>query len=94
MARDYWEAAAAEAGFAVVERDEIGSEWREWWEQEGSQRVTSANLQRAARLIRGAARLKERLGETAYEFALADQLWGIYQMIGKLCPTAYVLRLR
>ena len=47
---------------------------------------------RAARIIRGRERLLLRFSERAYEFALADQLWGVYQMIGKLRPTVYVLQ--
>ena len=59
---------------------------------EGTERHTSENLIRAARLLRGGEAVKKRLGEKTYAFAMADQLWGVYQMIGKLCPTAYVLR--
>jgi SAM-dependent methyltransferase len=85
----YFEWCARNAGFAIVERDEIGSEWREWWLVEGS-RDTGTALLTAARLIRGGGELRARMGDRAYEFALADQLWGVYQMIGKLMPTAYV----
>lgn len=91
MNADYFEACAHGAGFTIIERDAIASEWREWWEVEGS-RKTSANLLRAARLLRGGQRVRKLLGENAYEFALADQFWGVYQMIGKLCPTVYALR--
>jgi SAM-dependent methyltransferase len=87
----YFESCARDAGFTIVERDVTGSEWREWWEAEGASRVTSSLL-RAARLLRGAESVRTALGDRAYEFALADQLWGVYQMIGKLCPTAYILR--
>jgi SAM-dependent methyltransferase len=87
----YFETCATEASFAVEERDVIGSEWREWSEADGS-RKTSESLLRAARLLRGGDALRERMGDRGYEFALNDQLWGIYQMIGKLRPTVYVLR--
>ena len=76
----------------MSERDTIGSEWRESWEAEAGSRHTSENLLRAARLLRGSEDVRKRLGEKAYEFALADQSWGVYQTIGKLCPTAYLLR--
>lgn len=92
MNPDYFEACALDAGFTIIERDAIGSEWRESWEVEDGSRHTSENLLRAARLLRGSEGVKKRLGEKTYEFAMADQLWGIYQMIGKLCPTVYVLR--
>ncbi len=92
MDPDYFEACALDAGFTIIERDVIGSEWRESWEVEGGSRNTSENLIRAARLLRGSEAVKKRLGEKTYAFAMADQLWGVYQMIGKLCPTVYVLR--
>jgi SAM-dependent methyltransferase len=88
----YFETCAVDAGFTIVERDVIGSEWRELWEIEGGSQAASQRLLRAARLLRGAESVRKALGATAYEFALADQLWGVYQMIGKLCPTAYILR--
>ena len=91
MDASYFETCATDAGFTIIERDVIGGEWREWWEAEGS-RKTSANLVRAARLIRAEESIRAELGDAAYEFAMADQLWGIYQMIGKLVPTMYVLR--
>jgi len=89
----YFETCATEAGFTIIDRDAIGSEWREWWEVEGSRR-TSTNLQRAAVLVRGVESVRKVIGAKAYEFTLADQLWGIYQMIGKLRPTIYLLRRR
>ncbi len=91
MDPQYFEATALDAGFTIVERDEVRGEWREWWEVEGS-RKTSLALTRASILVRGGDALRARVGDDAYDFAMADQLWGIYQMIGKLCPTVYVLR--
>jgi SAM-dependent methyltransferase len=88
----YFEQCAADAAFTIVERDEIGPEWREWWQADGS-RKTSDSLVRAGQLVRGRDAVTGEFGEDAYAFAMADQLWGIYQMIGKLRPTLYVLRL-
>jgi SAM-dependent methyltransferase len=87
----HFEAVARGAGFAIIECDVVGSEWREWLEADGSRR-TSASLLRAARLLRGAGLVRARAGDEEYEFALADQLWGVYQMIGKLEPRVYVLQ--
>src|SRR5438045_8752842 len=97
----YFEARAQDAGFASVERDAIGGEWREFAETRGydwgggglgSGLSTFDKLMRAEQLIRGEQALRKELGDAAYEAALADCLWGVYQMIGKLCPTIYVLR--
>lgn len=85
------EAAATAAGFAVAGRDIIASEWREWWEEHG-ERTTSTQLLRIARLRRDRERLMHELGPVNYEVELANCHWGVYQMLGKLCPTVYVLR--
>ena len=71
--------------------DVIGSEWREAWEEDGSRR-TSGQLLHAARLLRAADDLRADLGETSYRIELANALWGVCQMIGKLEPRIYVLR--
>lgn len=85
------ETSAGDAGFSVVSTDVIGSEWREAWEEDGSHR-TSRQLLHAARLLRGRSELMAELTETVYRVELANALWGIYQMIGKLEPRIYVLR--
>ncbi len=33
-------------------------------------------------------------GSVAYDAALTETFWGIYQLLGKLTPTAYLLRRR
>lgn len=92
MDPDRFERCATGAGLAIVERDVVGSEWREFWEAEGVERRTSGKLMKAARLFRAPEDLRRDLGDRLYEMAVADQLWGIYQVIGKLQPTIYVLR--
>jgi sarcosine/dimethylglycine N-methyltransferase len=85
------ETVAAEQGFSVASVDVVGSEWREAWEEDGSRR-TSQQLLHAARLLRGRDELMTELTETVYRVELANALWGVYQMIGKLEPRIYVLR--
>lgn len=85
------ERCAREAGLSVVSVDPIGSEWRESWEEDGSHR-TSRQLLHAARLLRDRQELMGELGEIDYRVELANALWGVYQMIGKLEPRIYVLR--
>lgn len=94
MDAGYFDRCALEAGFRIAERDVIGSEWRELWEVQGGAQQASVRLMRAAQLLRGGDAVRKRLGDEAFEFALADQLWGVYQMIGKLQPTCYVLQNR
>lgn len=87
---EHFETEAENAGFVVASKDVIGSEWREAWEEDGTQR-TSHQLLYAARLIRGEDELQSRMGEIPYRVELSNALWGVYQMIGKLEPRTYTL---
>lgn len=87
---DFFERTARAVGFAIAEKDAVTSEWREFWEEDGS-RNTSKQLLRIARMRRNQDELIPQIGETDYTIELADCLWGVYQMLGKLCPTVYVL---
>lgn len=84
------ENAIVAAGFQLVEKDPVGSEWREHWEEDGS-RVTAQQLLRVARMLRNRDAYVEQIGLEPYETELANCRWGVYQMLGKLCPTVYVI---
>ena len=86
----FFEQTARAVGFAIAEKDAAASEWLEFWEEDGS-RKTSAQLLRIARMRRNRDELIPLLSETHYNIEIADCLWGVYQMIGKLCPTVYLL---
>ena len=90
MSRAYFEERAAEARFAVVSVDEIGSEWREHWLETGDHKTVD-HLLRVARLRRREGEFVGRYGRASYEAALWGSIWGVYQLLGKLCPTVYVL---
>jgi hypothetical protein len=77
-------------GLRIVERDDIGSEWRERWEEDG-RRDTSHQLLRIARMRRDRDRLVAALGQSEYDSELANCHWGVYQMLGKLCPRVFVV---
>lgn len=64
---------------------------REYAEEQGDGHI-GRQLLWSARLLREPERFKATLGEVAYAGELANCLWGIYQMIGKLSPVIYVLR--
>jgi hypothetical protein len=49
-----------------------------------------ADLLRLARLRRCEDALAERYGPEPVAAATGGLLWGIYQLLGKLCPTVYV----
>lgn len=78
------------SGLEVVLKDEIGTEWREYAE-ERSQPASQALL-RLARLRRQRDRIVEQAGEDIYGHIEANLHWLVYQFLGKLLPTIYVLR--
>ena len=53
--------------------------------------MTSRQLLATSRMLRNRAAYEERFGTDAYEIMLTSNLWGVYQMIGKLNPRIYVL---
>jgi SAM-dependent methyltransferase len=77
------ESAAAAAGLALAEKAVLGGEWRERVIEEGEWDANEALL-RVSRL--------RRLGMkgTEAESYAADKVWGVYQLLGKLCPTIYL----
>ncbi len=91
MSPEDFEKRALAAGFVIESTDVVGSEWREAWEEDGDG-LTSRQLLYAARLIRRSEQLRAELGEADYRVELANALWGVYQMIGKLEPRIFVLR--
>lgn len=82
---DVIEARAADAGLTLVSKTELGGEWRERMLEDGT---WSANddLLRLSRLWRSGADLEDP--RTAVY--AASWTWGVYQLLGKTCPTVYV----
>jgi SAM-dependent methyltransferase len=79
------ETRAAEAGLTLVSKTELGGEWREHMLEDGTWSANDALLQ-LSRLRRSGANLDDpRVAAYA-----ADKVWGIYQLLGKTCPTVYV----
>jgi SAM-dependent methyltransferase len=75
---------AASAGLRLVSKTELGGEWRERMVEEGTWSANDALLQ-LSRLRRSGAKLDDpRVAAYA-----ADKVWGIYQLLGKTCPTVY-----
>ncbi|APU13114.1 methyltransferase family protein [Actinoalloteichus sp. GBA129-24] len=91
MSPDDFQKRASAAGLVIESTDVIGSEWREAWEEDG-EGLTSRQLLYAARLIRKSEQLRAELGDADYRVELANALWGVYQMIGKLEPRIFLLR--
>jgi len=84
------EAAFRRAGLAVIEKDEVGTEWREYAEERS--RPASRALLRLARLRRQRDRIVEQAGEDIYAHVESNLHWLVYQFLGKLLPIVYVLR--
>jgi ubiquinone/menaquinone biosynthesis C-methylase UbiE len=92
MHPDYFEACARAAGLVIDLVDRIDSEWREHAIESGDRWEELKALLQIARMRRQEEELVQRYGRKQYEGALAGELWGIYQLLGKLCPTVYRLR--
>jgi ubiquinone/menaquinone biosynthesis C-methylase UbiE len=80
------EAAAEAAGLVLHSVDRLGSEWRERMIEDGTWNPAQDLLQ-LARLARGDF---AGYDDTTIAAARGGLLWGIYQLLGKLCPTVYV----
>ncbi len=76
---------AANAGLTLVSKTELGGEWRERMLEDGTWSANDA-LRQLSRLRRGGADFDDAR-VAAYA---ADKAWGIYQLLGKTCPTVYV----
>jgi SAM-dependent methyltransferase len=90
MDEDFFQATAQEAGLSITTRDVVSSEWRERWAEEGSTALLD-DLLGVARLRRSETTQIAHYGRERYEATYANCLWGIYQMLGKLQPTVYLL---
>ena len=83
------EAAADAAGLVLRSVERLGSEWRERMLEDGEWDARQ-DLLKLARLRRRNADLVEQFGEAAVDAAAGGLAWGVYQLLGKLCPTVYV----
>lgn len=93
MQPEYLESCIRAAGFEIAAVERIDSERRELLIEKGEADV-SGTLLRLARMRRREEELVQRYGRPLYEATYGGSLWGIYQMLGKLCPWEYLLRKR
>jgi len=93
MSPSNFEARARSVGLEVVRRTQLHGEWREKMLEDGSWDAVS-DLLALSRLKRREPELVERFGRAAVEAERGGLLWGIYQVLGKTCPTIYVLERR
>lgn len=91
MDRDHFEELAEGAGFTIEHHDDLRSEWREFRVESGKDDIGD-ELMTLARMRRAEPKLVERFGRSLYEATIADILWGVYLLIGKLSSSIYVLR--
>jgi SAM-dependent methyltransferase len=87
---EHFEAAIAASGLTIAQRIQLHGEWREYAEEDGTG-LTSRQLLWVSRMLRNRPAYEERFGTDAYEAMLTGNLWGVYQMIGKLNPRIYIL---
>jgi hypothetical protein len=91
MSPSFFETTAGEAGLEVVSGERLQGEWRERMLEDGTWDV-AADLLAISRLSRREDELAERHGRDRVEAVRGGLVWGVYQLLGKLCPTIYVLR--
>jgi SAM-dependent methyltransferase len=90
MSPSYFEERAHDAGFQLVSSERIKGEWRERMLEDGTWDAVS-DLLAVSRLNRREAELVERYGRPTVEAIRTSLVWGFYQLLGKTCPTIYVL---
>jgi SAM-dependent methyltransferase len=84
------EAAIAAAGFDVIRRERIGSEWSEHRLEQDPAYLTQ-DLLELARLTRDRRHQEEALGPVWYRRTLAFDLWRLQIALGRLVPVLYAL---
>ena len=84
------EAAMAAAGFEMVRRERIGSEWSEY-QLEHDPGYLTQDLLEIARLTRNHDQAEAILGPIWYERALAFASWRLQIVLGRLMPVLYAL---
>jgi hypothetical protein len=84
------EAAMAAAGFEMVRRERIGSEWSEH-QLEHDPGYLTQDLLEIARLTRNRDQAEAILGPIWYERALAFASWRLQIVLGRLMPVLYAL---
>lgn len=82
--------AIGRSGLNIVLREVLSSEWGEF-AAETTGKPARCLLQ-VARLLRSKESFVRQFGESNYEIAIADRLWHVYRMIGKLSGLIYVLQ--
>jgi ubiquinone/menaquinone biosynthesis C-methylase UbiE len=85
------EAAVAAAGFQVVRRERIASEWIEHRLEQDPGELTQ-DLLEVARLTRDREHLEAVLGPVWYRRALGFAAWQVQIVLGGLLPVLYALR--
>jgi SAM-dependent methyltransferase len=93
MSPPFFEETARDAGFELLGSQQLQGEWRERMLEDGTWDAV-ADLLALSRLHRRETELVERYGRPAVEAERVGLVWGIYQILGKTCPTIYVLERR
>jgi hypothetical protein len=83
------ERAIGSAGLQVEDCIVLGSEWGEFFEEASGK--AGRLLLHAGRLLRSPDMYIRRFGSNNYEVKLADCLWHVYRLVGKLSSRIYVL---
>ncbi|HEV2128061.1 MAG TPA: class I SAM-dependent methyltransferase [Thermomicrobiales bacterium] len=91
MDSEFLEDVTRTTGFEIETVDEVGSEWREYRVESGMDDI-GQELMTLARMRRTEHELVQRFGRNRYEATIADILWGVYLLLGKLSSRIYIFR--
>jgi ubiquinone/menaquinone biosynthesis C-methylase UbiE len=83
------EASARDAGFHEIAVHRLAGEWRERMIEDDTWDAAESLLM-LSRLQRREETLVATFGAAAVDAVRGGQLWGVYQLLGKLCPTVFV----
>ena len=90
LSPDVIELALADAGLAIVEFEDVGTEWIER-DEEDNGNIMGKEFLRIARMYRSEDTLIARYGRTMYQAEIVGSLWYAYHVLGKLTDVVYVV---
>ena len=90
VSRPAVEDAIRKAGLKIEEREDVGTEFMEW-DEENKGNVRGQDFLYFARMVRSRDALIARFGYKIYEAEMIGLLWDAYVGLGKLMPVMYIL---
>lgn len=96
--QEYFEKSLNEAGLRIFSREEVGSEWIEYFSEQHDAHYGETDprehisLLHFSRLRRGKEQFIKKFGQEAYDVVYAIQFLQIQQVLGNINAVAYILK--